>query len=565
MGTVAAESRKGRGAAAPPTGASDGAGERRNFAPSLVDIFFIMLALVVPLRWHHQLLNADGDLAIHLRMGHDILREHAIPFVDRFSYTMAGQTLIPTSWLSEVLDALVENAGGLAGIVLFTGVVLAVTYALVALFLRRRNVDGRLAVVACLFSVLLGAIHWLPRPHLFTILGSVVLLHLLERGDDQSVWPYAVLFAVWSNLHGGWLYGVIVLAVYAAGEAVEALAARRGVRDALGGDDGSGTGGSDAGGSTDDVAFQRDWRRRAVRHGVALLVACAASLLNPGGVLLLKQIGGSLGSSHMVDTTVEYRSPDFHLMGPRFFLVLLLLALLLLARDRRRMPFPWLAVVLVNLAFALFSVRNIPLFGVTALPLLTVHAAGVLRRRRAGYVFGDGFADIDRRARVGVWSIPVLAVVVALGLNHGRVVGVPVLPDAFHPAHFPIEAVDRAKAAGLQGHLFTEFIWAGYVIYAWPEQKVFASSQKYTDPVSRDYLDVFYLSPGWRDVLDRWDVKLLLLPRETPLSNEVRHDPGWAVWYCDQTAVLLVRAGGAYAPSRPVVCPKYDPEKRHRD
>ncbi len=264
----------------------------------------------------------------------------------------------------------------------------------------------------------------------------------------------------------------------------------------------------------------------------------------------------------MVDTTVEYRSPNFHLMGPQFFLVVVLLALLVLGRGRRRMPFPWLALVLVNLFFALYSVRNIPLFGVTALPLLTLHASRMVRRWREGYIFGDGFAAIDRQARVGVWSVPVVALIVALGLAHGRVAGVQILPKSFSPKHFPIEAVDDARAHHLTGHLFSEFIYAGYIIYAWPEQRVFASSQKYTDPVSKDYLDVYYLAPGWRGVLDRWDVQLALLPRETPLSNALRHEPGWSVWHCDGTAILLIRRENPQATRGGVGCPRYDPDAK---
>ena len=530
-----------------PPEAGAGEAEPRNWAPSMVDVFFIMVAMVVPIRWNLPLLNADGDLAIHLRMGRDILREHAIPFVDRFSYTMAGQPLVPTSWLAEVLYALADRLGGLAGVVLFTTLILAVTYALLILFLRRRSVDARLVVLVGLFSILLGAIHWLPRPHLFTLLGSVVLLHLLERGDGQSLWPYAVLFAVWSNLHGGWVYGILVMVAYTAGELAEAAAGR--------------TPGGSAAVPRAPEPLDRDWRRRTVRHLFAVGIAAVSSLLNPGGVLLLRQIGSSLASSHMVDTTVEYRAPSFHMIGPQFFLGVLLLALLTFGRARRRMPFPWLAVVLANLAFSLFAVRNIPLFGITALPLLALHARELMHRTRQGYVFGDGFAEIDRRSRVGVWSAPVFAAVVALGLSHGRAAGARLVPDEFSDIHFPIQAVKAAQAAGLRGHLFTEFIWAGYVIYAWPEQRVFASSQKYTDSVSRDYLDVYYLAPGWRDILDRWDARLALLPREKPLTNEMRRDPRWAPWYCDGTAILLVRSDGPYAPARPAPCPPYDPDR----
>lgn len=530
--TTATPPRPSGGAASDAPAGADRPG--RHFAPSTVDLFFAAVALAVPLRWYLPLLNADGDLAIHLRMGNLILQHHIIPFTDQFSYTMAGQRLIPTSWLSEVLFALADRVGGLPGIAVFAGLILASTYALVALFLRRRGVDARLVVFGGLLSLLLGAIHWLPRPHIFTILGSIILLHLLERGEKQSLWPYAVLFMLWSNLHGGFVYGLIIVGTYVAGDIAEAL---------LSGD--------------------RDlWLGRARRHGLALALAVPASLLNPGGVLLLLQIGSSLGSKHMVDTTVEYQSPNFHLLGPDFFLLLILLAILLLGRGRRRMPGPWLAVVSVNLFFALFAVRNIPLFGVTALPLLVTHISRAFPRQRERYLFGDDFASLERRAVAGVWVVPVTAAVLAIALAHGRIAGEQVIPTAFSDRHFPIEAVRDAREAHLSGRVFGEFIWAGYMIYAWPEQRVFASSQQYTDSVSSDYLKIYYLSPGWRQTLARWHIDLVLVPRTSILANALLHEPGWRVWYCDRTALLLARSGSATpAPRRPL-CPPADPQLR---
>ncbi len=556
------------------SGGSDGGRGRRNVAPSIVDLFFVALALAIPLRWNYPLLNADGDLAIHIRMGETILRDHAIPFVDRFSFTMAGQPLIPTAWLSEVLYALVNRAAGLPGVTVFTGLVIALTYALVVAFLRRRRVDGRLVVIAGLFSVLLGAIHWLPRPHIFTILGSAVLIQLLER-ERQTLWPYALLFLLWSNLHGGFVYGLVVLGGFLAGDVAEwwmspqrngdtAAAAGRGADVAEGGADVADGGADVAGGGADlaPPAGRAWWKRRARRHALALAVGVVASLANPGGVLLLRQIAGSLGSSHMVDTTVEYRSPNFHLFGPQTFLAVVLLLVVVLARGRRRMPYPWLATLLLNLFFALFSVRNIPLFGVTALPLLTLHAARVFPRRSRKYRFGDDFVAIERRSIVGVWSVPTLAAVLALALNHGRVAGAQLIPTSFHKAHFPIEAVEAGRAARLDGRMFTEFIWAGYVIYAWPEQRVFASSQKYTDPISADYLKIYYLEPGWRAALDRWRIQILMLPRLSPLANEVGRESGWTVWHCDPTAIVYTRVGYRPPPAPPVTCPEVDPKLR---
>ena len=80
-------------------------------------------------------------------------------------------------------------------------------------------------------AAVLSAAHWLARPHLFTMLAVVLLLELLERRGRRTLWPYFLLFVVWANLHGGFFYGCITIAIYAVGELLEArLSTGRGPR-----------------------------------------------------------------------------------------------------------------------------------------------------------------------------------------------------------------------------------------------------------------------------------------------------------------------------------------------
>ena len=115
----------------------------------------------------------------------------------------------------------------------------------------------------------------------------------------------------------------------------------------------------------------------------------AASLVNPYGYKLLAHVFGFFGSTGIQRQTNEFLSPDFHTVNGKMFLVALLGVIAALAGSRRRPPVPVLLVVLVTVAFALLSQRNIELFALTALPLLALHldsewrALPVLRRAKA--------------------------------------------------------------------------------------------------------------------------------------------------------------------------------------
>ena len=87
--------------------------------PSLFDIIFVIWAIVVPVGFGSRLINSDGDMARHIRLGGVALDQHALPGTDFFSYTRAGEPFIAFEWGSEVLYAAAYRAAGLAGVAVF--------------------------------------------------------------------------------------------------------------------------------------------------------------------------------------------------------------------------------------------------------------------------------------------------------------------------------------------------------------------------------------------------------------------------------------------------------------
>jgi hypothetical protein len=94
--------------------------------------------------------------------------------------------------------------------------------------------------------------------------------------------------------------------------------------------------------------------------------------------------------------------------------------------------------------------------------------------------------------------------------------------------------------------MFSHFIWGGYLMHEWPEQRVFidGGTDHYGEKLFNEYVQVWNLDPGWRDVMKRWDIDLALLPPDSRLADELVHDQGWNIWHCDSTAAILRRPGG---------------------
>ncbi len=482
-------------------------------APSAADLLFIVAAPIQVVRGAVKLTQSDGDFAAHLRMGETILRLRHIPAHSLASYTAAAEPMISHGWLSEVLFALLFRAGGLPLLVVVTAIIIGLTHGLVAVFLRGRGVDPRWALMAALISLPLASTHWLTRPHMFSILGAMVTLFLLESNRPHRELLFFPLFAVWANLHGGWLYGLLMIAAYGAGDLLEAW-----------------------------IATERaPWLARARSDGIALAVAGCATVLNPYGLRVHAEVISAVTSTLLARNIEEYMPPNFQEFGQLPFLIGLILVLGLLALSRDRMPFRWLALVAMSLFFALRSSRNISLFGVTGWPLVALHASRAWPRHRRAFPYLREFARIDPSTRVGLWAAPAALILLALGANRGHVGSYSLIPDHFDRKKFPVAAVEMAKQSRLTGRIFEPWVWGGYLMYAWPAARLHVDPLKFSEQTIDSYRQIEGVGPKWRAELDRWNVATLVLEPQSQLARTVAADSSWQLWYRDSTAAVFRR------------------------
>jgi hypothetical protein len=268
-----------------------------------------------------------------------------------------------------------------------------------------------------------------------------------------------------------------------------------------------------------------------------------STVANPHGIGLLVHVGGFFGQSSILRQTNEFQSPDFHTINGKLFLLVLLAVVAALAAARRRPSWPWLLVILGNTAMALISQRNIELFALTALPLAALH---VDREWRALPILGRPRAVFQREYRgshSGVGAGIVAALMLGLGLVHGRVADLELVQNSFDPHVFPVEAAARGRAAHLRGPVFNQFTWGGWMLHEWPEMPVFidGGTDHYGEAIFNQYIQVWNLDPGWRDVLEKWKVAVVLADPRSRVAYQLVREPGWGVWYCDSVGAILSR------------------------
>jgi hypothetical protein len=448
----------------------------------------------------------DPDLWWHLRTGQWIVDNHSVPHADPFSFTRTGQAWVSHEWLSEVLFYEVWRHAGFGGLIVFSAVITTAGFML--LYFRCGGVPY-LAAAATVLGALASAPAWGVRPQMFTFALASLLLWLLER--SERTWVLVAIppmFLLWLNLHAGFALGPTLMLACALGLLIEV---------ALG-----------------DTA----WRevRGSILRVLALVLVCALLVpLNPSGTQLYRYPLDTLRSSAMRTVIVEWFSADFH--KPRFapYIGLWLLLLVVLALGKHHPKARVLVPLILTGALSLDAVRHISIFVLVAVPVIATGLSSMIR------------ATVIVSSRQKLVRGPALAVVALTLLAGFALTRWAVLirgQSSAEAEHFPSKAVARLRAGDFGDQVFAYYDWGGYAIFKlYPRYRVFVDGRAdlYGGELLRDFQTAVQLRAGWQQVLDRWRMRVVLVPPQSALAQALMLDPEWHAEYQDSQAVLLVR------------------------
>jgi hypothetical protein len=505
--------------------------------PRLADVIFLVVFLAA-LQSGAVMVSVDGDTARHLVVGEYILANGLFPREDLFSHTMAGKPFVAMEWLSEVVSALSYRWAGPAGPVLLHGALIGLAVVVLLGHLQGRGHPPLLAVGVVALAVSASTIHWLARPHIFTLVGTAAFAAVLDawyrgRLPNRVLWALPVGMLVWANFHGGFLVGLVVVAIYL-GAGGLAVATAPSVADR-----------------------NEQWARFRPLLPVAgaLLVA---PLATPSGPALPIFIASSR-NLFLINRTEEYLSPNFHQPALVPFLIMLLGLFAVMVVSRRRPSVPEAMLFVVFAAFALYAARNVPLFAIVAAPALAAQLEAVAPPQ--GWL-GRALAPAGRWVRARnlrvsmveaslpryTWSAAIVGGAAAVATIQWHAGAAP-LGIGFDPTIQPVAAVEFLKTHPPAGNGFNQLRWGGYLIHElWPTQRVFIDGTIgfYGEPLMREYLQVMDLGESWQSILDRRGIQWVIYDSDSALVRQLAATPGWIVVYQDDMATVLIRA-----PPRP--------------
>jgi len=460
----------------------------------------------------------DIDFWWHLETGRLIAATGTVPTTDPYSYTALGRPWVAHEWLWELAIYWVYRWGGYAAAALLSAAAVTLTYVILYRLLRRLGANEFVATPLVLWASVIAMPGIGVRPRELTQLFLAFFLSrlfLYRRGRIRRLWSLPPLIALWVNLHGQFIFGLGLLGLFLLGGVV-------------------------------------DWIRgggKAPRHLAAMaLAAVPAACLNPDGPAMLRYpIDYYLqGSNPSFVLVTEFQSPDFHQpLYLAFAAGLLLLAVLPRPLDRRAVVESLLVIVFT--LQALVSVRQIAAYALVASPILALRLT-------------DRFA-LARELPPPSLPRPLAALnwLLLLGIVAGGAIYVsqPAVADRLQLGREPLATALPVAGArfieeqGLPDPVFNDQNWGGYLIYRWyPRRRVFIDGRidMYGPAIARDYLDVVSLKPDWREVLDRYGVRTILIQKGSPLSTMLAADGEWQRVLEGDVEDVFVRGGRSWRP-----------------
>jgi hypothetical protein len=465
-------------------------------------LFFTLVLNVAP-----EVLLRDPDTFWHIGVGRLILQSGSFPWTDQLSHTFLGHPWIAEQWLSQVIFALMYEAGGWRAVVgVATGAV-ALTFALLFSELARQ-MRMTAALSMTMFAYALSSIHFLARPHLLSFPLLVLWFAGLVRAVESRAAPSLLLLpvmTVWANLHGSFTFGL----------AVSGLLALEAIFEA-----------------------SPEHRMRTLLHWAMFLAAAAfAALVTPYGyhsAFATAQIFGGNEALHYID---EWQAMDFskRIFGGPLIIGLIFFGFLV----GLKIKFMRLVIVTITFYLMLVHIRMVPIFALVT-PLMIASSL------RAQFPFlslesqqHDPFFSRLLRLSRPLYALifSVLLVAPSLLILSTRAIGPPETIQ-------PVAAVNYIIRTDHFGRVYNDFSFGGYLVFR--NVKTFIDGRT-GQLFGGGFLARTFESPNkqnneFLELLDEYKVSSALVRPKSSQALKLDRAPSWQRQYADDVAEVYQRA-----------------------
>ncbi|HYA26438.1 MAG TPA: hypothetical protein VEE82_00430 [Thermodesulfovibrionales bacterium] len=493
----------------------------------------------------------DPDFWWHLATGKWIVEHGKLPDEDPFSFTTLQKDpfapvnrvkfILTQYWLAQVVLYKIYSLWGLAGISIFRALILTLTSGIIMLILRYHKVHPVFILPLAALSILVLKANTGERPQLFSFLFAALILYLLERHRSNSrreegypplppfskkrlggLYALPFLMALWSNLHGGFIYGVVIIGIYIFSGWVEILLGR--VR------------------GKEDLPVKSHTLFTAIG-----MIAILATVINPNTYHTISDQFRYQPTVYFMNIQEMQPTYKFYQERAGYFVMLILLTVVMLidAIRHKRVDINHLSLFLFNALLSMSAVRFVPFFIISGSFLLGIYLKPYLPLK-------------EFEKRKWLEGVFLLTIALAIAAYSFFVEGISIrnlYRTGVNYSLYPYGSANFLKTLP-PGKLFNPYTWGGYLIWTlYPEHPVFIDGRGLNQEIFLEYNEVEKMSssekfagmPKWKGILDGYNVDYLILAplmefsSDWSLINTLAADQDWQLIYADDFSLIYVR------------------------
>jgi len=497
-------------------------------------LFFVVIFAII---WRVGFANLDPDLGWHLKFGQDISQNHQLPHDQIHLWSING-SWVDHEWLSNWLMFLIYHKTGYIGLTFVFALISAWALWLVAKNLRQQTWSSDIFVAGLTSLGLAGILpHLGPRPQqisfLFLALELLILKKISQKPNWRSAFGLLIFFWFWACLHGGFVVGLAVLGLWSAQKIL--------------------------------TAIKNHQTKKGLFPFLTGLGCLIATLITPYGLKLydfLFTYQNNAYLKHISEWKAVWVFP-IHYWQLLFMALVIALAIIVLIFKTKIKDdlWLWLSVVLF-LLMSFKSVRHFPLFFVVA--SLTIVPEFIK----------TNFKKISTYKKTALTtSIEFFAIGCLLGLAWLSLFSINFLRDPWRKfcADYPCQTVQVLKndPQYSQLKLLNKYDYGGWLIWVWPEKKLFIDGRLPQYPLGKwslleEYLE-FDNPDKIAEKLKTYDIEMVLWGnhlatyklnwldkllgfkeaeinnRSDELKKYLSHSPDWRRVFFDEASTVFIR------------------------
>lgn len=437
-----------------------------------------------------------NDLAYLLRVGEWMRTTHAVARTDMMTFTVFGRPWLNQQWGSQLVLSVAYDAGGWKTLIFLRALLVIACFG--ATYRMTRSTGSSPVVAAACVLAAYTASALVPgtltlRPQLLALPLLVVAIWIVRTRASHPgrLWFLPLIGVIWANTHGSFPLLTILLGIAFI---------------------------------HDTVTRALTWRLTATIMGISVV----APLISPWGLGTYRYVW-DVATSHVVRSQITEWQPLYTapFVSAAFFALVALGCVVYFKRGRRKPTLEEALGLATFTTLAILSSRNILWWSVFVPPVV----GGLVAGWRPGSTWPP-------RATMAVSATLVSAV--ALGS-----VFVASQPGTALLTEAPQGLTGALSTTSSSGERVFDEWWGSWFEFALPDRPMFTDARVeiFPDSVWEDYDRVVGAERGWHEVLDGWDISVIVINRhhDLPLTDTLMADPRWIKVYEDADGIIFER------------------------